>query len=123
MSDKPVIITIDRNQRNLELLAQFLQKEGYDTHPVTSLESLDTLLEGNPKASLVLFDISGFDGRVWQYCQQLQNRGIPLVILSPKQSTDIQKESRDAGAREVLVKPLVARELIGLIKSMIQPGT
>jgi DNA-binding response OmpR family regulator len=123
MSDNPVIITIDRNQRNLELLAQFLNKEGYDTLSITSLESLDALLDSNVNAALALFDISGFDSTVWRRCEQVQNLGIPLLILSPKQSSVIQKESLAHGARGVIVKPLVARELIGLIKSMIQPET
>jgi CheY-like chemotaxis protein len=40
MSQKPLLLTVDRNRRNLELLAQFLGKEGYQSLGATTLEEL-----------------------------------------------------------------------------------
>jgi len=38
MSEKPLILTVDSNCRNLELLNKFLNKEGYQTIGVSNLE-------------------------------------------------------------------------------------
>jgi len=44
MADKPLILAVNHNRRNLELLAQFLDGEGYQTLPVASLEEYDQAL-------------------------------------------------------------------------------
>lgn len=116
------ILTIDRNQRNLELLGQFLGKAGYQTLAITSLEELERVLsEPNPEQrfGLALVDISGFDQRIWQYCAGLQTNNIPLLVVSPKQSMAIQQESLLHGAKGTLVKPLVVRDLLKLVTAMM----
>jgi len=116
----PVILTIDRNRRNLELLSQFLKNEGYETRQVSELSSFDSVIDhADINVVLALVDISGFDSDIWKHCEQLRSRGIPLLVLSPKHSSAIQQESFAHGARGVLVKPLVARELMTLVKEMI----
>ena len=41
-------------------------------------------------------------------------------MISPKQSAAIQQASLTHGARGVLIKPLVVRELLGLIRSLLE---
>jgi DNA-binding response OmpR family regulator len=115
-----LVLTVDRNQRNLELLAQFLNKEGYETIQATSVEALDKIVSNADGIGLALVDISGFDHSIWKCCEQLQAKGIPLLVLSPRQSVAIQQESFAHGARGVLIKPLVIKELLGLIKSLTE---
>ena len=120
MSDKPFILAVDRNRRNLELLTQFLEREGYQTCCAANLEEFDKVLEGSENINLALVDLSGFDKRIWGRCERLRNEEIPFLIFSPRQSTAIQQESLAHGARSVLVKPLVVRELMGLIRSLLE---
>ena len=68
---------------------------------------------------MALIDISGFDRTIWQYCEQLREKGIPLLVISPRESATITQEGITHGARSVLVKPLVMKELLILIHSMI----
>ena len=117
---RDLILTVDRNQRNLELLADFLQKAGYDTIRASSTEQVSQVIHDNLPVALALVDISGFDRTIWQYCEQLHAKEIPLLVLSPRQSSAIQQESLAHGARGMLVKPLVARELIALVHSLIE---
>jgi hypothetical protein len=71
-----LILTVDANQRNLELLGQVLQQAGYRTLPVATLAALDQALKA--PVSLALVDISGFDASIWQRCERLHERAIPL---------------------------------------------
>src|SRR5689334_20647660 len=98
MGSNRVVLTVDRNQRNLELLAQFLNKEGYETVQASSIEAVENIIDSADGIGLALVDISGFDRSIWKCCEQLQTKEIPLLILSPKQSAAIQQESIAHGA-------------------------
>lgn len=119
MKENPLILAVDRNQRNLELLAQFLGKEGYQVLNVSSLEAFEQALTNLQDIDVAMVDISGFDRRIWDGCQRLREEKIPFFVLSPKQSTALQNESLAHGARSVLIKPLVVKELLGIIHSLI----
>lgn len=114
------VLLVNRNQRNLELLTEFLEKEGYTIVAASSLEAFDQALaqEGNTGAALV--DITGFDPAIWTRCEQLRRKKKPFLVVSPKQNAAIQQASLSHGARGVMVKPLVVKELIGLIQSMLE---
>jgi CheY-like chemotaxis protein len=114
------ILTVDRNLRNLELLGEFLAKAGYTTLRASGVAEIAQTLKGPEDIVLALVDISGFDRTIWEYCEQIKAKNIPLLVLSPKHNAAIQQESLAHGARGVLVKPLVVKELLGLIKSMTE---
>lgn len=63
--------------------------------------------------------VSGFDPGIWARCARLREKNIPLFIISPKHSAAIQQESATSGARGVLVKPLVVRELILIVSKLL----
>jgi DNA-binding response OmpR family regulator len=113
------ILLIDRNTRNLELLAGFLETQGYSTLRLNNLDELEPTIAELSGVALALVDISGFDRNIWTYCQLLSERDIPFVVISPKQVKTIREEGRSHGASDVLMKPLVAKELTILIRSLI----
>jgi DNA-binding response OmpR family regulator len=115
-----VILAVDRNHRNLELLSQFLEREGYQTRPAATLEEFDQALAEANGIGLALVDIAGFDRAIWERCEELRHHKIPFLVISPKQSAAIQQASLTHGARGVLIKPLVVRELLGLIRSLLE---
>ncbi len=115
-----VILLVNRNQRNLELLVEFLEKEGYAISTASSLDEFDRALAAEHTVGAALVDITGFDQRIWQRCEQLRSQQRPFLVISPKQSVAIQQASLSHGARGVLIKPLVVKELIGVIKSMLE---
>ena len=119
MTRNSIILAVDRNQRNLELLAQFLNKEGYQTIGADSFEEVVRAIDDPAKIGMALVDISGFDRRIWDCCEQLRNHQIPFLILSPKQSAAIQHESFSRGARSMLVKPLIVRDLLSIVHSLL----
>ena len=115
-----LILTVDRNRCNVELLAQFLNKEGYQSLGANTLEEFKQALSStSAKIKFVLVDVADFDRSIWELCQRLQDEQIPFIVISPRQSASIQQQSFAHGARSMLVKPLVVRELLGLIRSLL----
>lgn len=110
---------MDHNRRNLELLSQFIDEAGYRIVAVASLGDLEPVLANPEEIKLALVDVSGFDPSIWERCDRLRKRGIPFLVLSSRQSRTLQKLSLEHGARGVLVKPLLAKELLALIRSML----
>ena len=123
MKATPIILAVDHNQRNLELLSQFLGREGHQTRTAASLEEFDQALSGADAIALALVDITGFDRGIWERCEGLRHHKIPFLVLSPRQSAAIQQESLSHGARGVLIKPLVVKELLGIIRSLLEEDT
>ena len=120
MKNNPLILTVDRNERNLELLAQFLGKEGYQIYKAGSLESFEKALTNSNEIHLALVDIAGFDQRIWEYCDRLREQNIPFLVLSPKQNVAIQQQSFVHGASSMLTKPLAIKELFLLIRNLLR---
>lgn len=120
MKAMPVILAVDHNRRNLELLDQFLGREGYQTRTVAGLEEFDRALAEPDEIALALVDIAGFDRSIWERCEALRHHKIPFVVLSPRQSAAIQQASLTHGAHGVLIKPLTVKDLLGLICRLLQ---
>jgi DNA-binding response OmpR family regulator len=120
MKVNAAILLVNVNQRNLQLLAEFLGKEGYATFTASSLEEFDRALAGENNVGVALVDITGFDQSIWQRCEQLRSQHRPFLVISPRQSVAIQQASLSHGARGVMIKPLVVKELMGLVKGMLE---
>ena len=120
MKSIPVILTVDHNHRNLELLSQFLGREGYQTRPAATLEEFDQALAAISDIGLALVDIAGFDRTIWERCEGLRHHKVPFLVLSPRHSAALQQASLTHGAHGVLIKPLIVKELLGLIGSLLE---
>ena len=121
MSTVPhTLLLVSHLPRNLQLLADFLAKEGYATLTATSYEELDQVLNERQAIAGSLIDIAGFDGQIWTRCEHMRTAKIPFLIFSPRQSTAIQQASLSHGAKGVMVKPLVVKELIIVIRGILE---
>lgn len=119
---KPAILAVNSNRRNLELLKQFLEQNGYRVVGAASLDEMAQALQSKTEFALALVDIVGFSRQIWDHCETLNQAGVPFFVISPKQSNALQQESLQYGAKGVLVKPLVIKELLGLINTIAPPG-
>ena len=114
------LLLVNRLPRNLQLLADFLATEGYPTVSAGTYEEIDRALANPPPLAGALVDITGFDTEIWARCEQLRAVKIPFLVVSPRQSVAIQQASLSHGARGVMVKPLVVKELIRVIQSLLE---
>ncbi len=112
------ILAVNSNEKNIEVLSEVLGKEGYIVDGLTSIENPDLNSLTASNYSLALVDITGFDKRIWNFCEQLREKDISFVVISPKKTISIQQQSIDSGAKYVMTKPLVIKELLLLIQSM-----
>lgn len=119
MSERPRILVVNQNQQNLLLLVSFLQKAGYCMTPVRNLPEFDQVLHGDLSFKLALLDISGFDLEIWGRCEVLRDEGVPFFLISSRQGLALQLASLKYGAQGVMVKPLEARGLLGIIELML----
>jgi DNA-binding response OmpR family regulator len=115
----PLILTVDHNRRNLELLSQFLEREGYQTRAAATLQDFDGALTEIDDIALALVDIAGFDHTIWERCEGLRQHKKPFLVLSPRHSAAIQQASLSHGAHSLLIKPLTVKDLLGLIGSLL----
>ncbi len=120
MKTNAAILLVNRNQRNLELLAEHLGRGGYAISTASSLEEFDRALGGEIDVGMALVDLTGFDQGIWERCERLRSKKAPFLVISPSQSVAIQQAGLSHGARGVMVKPLAVKELMGLIKSMLE---
>ncbi len=114
------VLLVNSNQRNLQLLNDFLGKEGYTTVAVSSYIEFDRVLDEQPDLAGALVDIVGFDGQIWQRCERLRSLKVPFMVISPRQSAAVQQASLSHGARAVMIKPLIIKEFIGIIQSLLE---
>ncbi|MFH1383283.1 MAG: response regulator [Chloroflexota bacterium] len=119
MTEKPVILTVGTNRTNLELLSQQLGREGYKTLSAASMEELDDAIQGKQGIALSLVDLSGFDQRIWQRCEQMRKTKIPFIVISPQRSPTIQRDSMKHGAGALLVKPIGIKELMEFVHTLL----
>ncbi len=119
MQEHASVLLVNSLPGNLHVLDQFLGKEGYHTIPAATFEAFDQVLAGASPPSAALVDISGFNAEIWLRCEELRAQKVPFLVISPRQSAAIQQASLSHGARGVMVKPLVIKELIGIIRSML----
>lgn len=120
MAKRPTVLGIDKNPNNVVLLTRYLEDEGYDVVGANNYEELDKALDDKADYDLALVDITGFDQTIWERCRQLRDRGIPFFLISPRQSLALEQEGIVRGARGVLVKPLIVREMLALVRAMVE---
>jgi DNA-binding NtrC family response regulator len=119
MSAKSVILVVDNNRSNLELVSQQLGQAGYQTLTAASLEELDQAIQGEEKIALSLIDISGFDRHIWKRCEELHKAKTPFIVISPRRSPNIQRNSMKQGASGLLAKPLDFKDLLEHIHTVL----
>jgi DNA-binding response OmpR family regulator len=69
--------------------------------------------------ALVLIDLAGFDKTIWKYTEILRGWEIPFLILSPGKNPYLLQEVTKRGASQVLIKPLVSKDLLNIIQSLL----
>jgi len=118
MSTSQAILLVASNQRNLDLLSDFLSSAGFETKCAKNLQGFDSLIEGSNGYGLALVDISGFSRDIWNSCDRLSSQNTPFLIIVPQGQQRMQYESLAHGAKGVLYKPLIIKELLGTISEL-----
>lgn len=118
MSLRLPILNMASNQRNGELLSQFLGKEGYQSVSVTTIPDFERMTVSETRFGLAIVDIAGFDRRIWRCCEGLSKISVPLVVVVPKPLQHMHHKCFSHGAQRVFVKPLLVKELLESVRML-----
>jgi len=121
-NSKETVLIVDDSPTEMHILSGILKKGGYSV--VTAVDGESGVAEAEQtKPDLILMDVvmPGLNG--FQATRQLsrnpETSGIPIILVTTKgQETDRAWGLRQ-GAREYVVKPVAAGELLKKIKSIL----
>jgi phosphoserine phosphatase RsbU/P len=119
----PLILIVDDNPKNLQVLGNYLQLEGYLVEFAMNGESaLDWI--SRKEFDLILLDIimPGMDG--FEVCRIIKsgqvNQNTPVIFLTAKIDTESIVNAFDLGAVDYVIKPFNQKELIARVKTQIE---
>ena len=121
--DRPRVLIVDDDRRNVKLLEGYLLPERYDVVKAYSGEEALTLL-GNSEVDLMLLDIMmpGLDG--YEVCKRVKaresTRFIPVILITALDDLQAKVRGIEAGADDFLSKPANREELLARTRSLIR---
>ena len=121
--DKPRVLIVDDDRRNVKLLEGYLLPERYKVLKAYSGEEALTLL-GESEVDLMLLDIMmpGLDG--YEVCKRVKaresTRFIPVILITALDDLQAKVRGIEAGADEFLSKPANREELLARTRSLIR---
>ncbi len=119
--ERPLILIVDDEAPSQELVARWLEPEGYDVAPVVSGDqAIGRAAELMPDA--ITLNLNRPRGG-WELLYRLKNTpatgAIPVVVISV---IDERRVGLALGAADYLVKPIDRRELLRTIGKHVKPG-
>ncbi|MCX6986103.1 MAG: response regulator, partial [Lentisphaerae bacterium] len=123
MKDKPVILVVDDQPRNIELLEAHLVPKGYEIITAANGEEALEKLSGN-KVDLILLDVMmpGMDG--FEVTRRIRkndkNRLLPIVLVTALRETEDRIKGIEAGCDDFLSKPFDKMELLARVQSLLK---
>lgn len=119
--EKTVLIVDDSNT-NTFLLQSILETEGIQSSVAVNGQEAFNYLE-NQKPSLILLDIMMPDKDGFMVLEELKSKpnmkNIPVVFITAKNDTNIRKIAIEAGAKELIQKPIDVENILKLVKSIL----
>lgn len=119
-SKSQTILVVDDVAKNIQLVASFLTKAGYQINFAVDGESaIDHAIKGN--FDLILLDIMmpGLDGI--EVCRRLKankiTADIPIIFLTAKTDDESFSRGFEAGGVDYITKPFNPAELLGRVKT------
>jgi len=114
------ILIIEDEERILQFLRRGLTYEGYRVETAPDGESgLNLARESPPDLVILDWMLPGMDGL--EVCKRLRAAGgVPILMLTAKETVADRVEGLDAGADDYLVKPFEFDELLARIRALLR---
>lgn len=117
--DGPRVLVMDGNERNVNLMRDFLAGEGFYPVAATNVPTGAEIVGNGRDLAFAIVDLDRLGSEVWDQCEQLDDNGVPYLVLSGAESSTIRRKSRSAGAVRFFQKPIPKRLLLNIIDTTI----
>ena len=121
--EKPRVLVVDDERRNVKLMTSYLLPEGYEVLPAHSGEEAMALM-AHTEVDLLLLDIMmpGLDG--YEVCKRIKNRDatrlVPVILITALDDIQAKIRGIEAGADDFLTKPANREELLARTRALIR---
>lgn len=116
------ILFIEDNELNREVIAEYLELQGYEVYTLSSgYNFINSLKEFKPNLILLDIKLPGIDG--FTLMEQLRTspwKEVPVIILSALSFTQEKERAFQLGARRFIVKPAILKEIGGAIQAELK---
>lgn len=118
--NKTKILIVDDDTNIAELIALYLQKEGYDTKEVyTGKKAIEAFATYEP--NLVLLDVMLPEMDGYDVCKEIRKTSkTPIIMLTAKCDVFDKVLGLELGADDYIVKPFDPKELIARVKAVLR---
>jgi len=121
MSDQPLVLVVDDDQRIASAIRRALIYEGYQVEVARDGPVALTHVRERPP-DLMILDVMlpGLDGM--EVARRLQAGGgeFPILMLTAKDGTSDRVRGLDSGADDYLVKPFAYEELLARVRALLR---
>ena len=117
------LLIVEDDPEIRRLLADFLQREGFEVECADSGKAMDAVLQ-RLRPDLVVLDLMlpGEDGL--SVCRRLRaHDNLPILMLTAKSDEIDRVVGLEMGADDYLVKPFASRELLARVRAMLRRGS
>jgi DNA-binding response OmpR family regulator len=115
------LLLIDDDSELTEMLATYLQCEGFATRISAALADATRQL-GLARPDLIVLDLMLPDGNGLDFCRQLRTRdpALPILILTARGDPVDRVLGLELGADDYLAKPFEPRELLARVRALLR---
>lgn len=112
------VLIIDDDVAMTDLMKMVLNRESFDVITVNSgEEGIEAVKRHRP--DVVVLDLLMPDEDGWQICKKIRkNSQVPIMILSALNMPGLSTRVFDAGADELLIKPVSAGVLVAYLRKL-----
>lgn len=114
------VLIVDDDAHIAELVALYMEKEGYETYEVhNGSDAMEAFKKFDPHIVLLDIMLPGIDG--YQVCRQIrQLNNTPIIMLTAKGETFDKVLGLEMGADDYMVKPFDSKELVARVKAVLR---
>lgn len=119
-SQKQIILVVDDDPTISEVVARYLEREGYDVHTAPDgVKALEQARLNCPDLVVLDLMLPRVDGL--EVCRQLRADGhVPIIMLTAKGEETDKLVGLNMGADDYMTKPFSPRELVARVKSVLR---
>ena len=123
LTEKPRILVVDDNLKNVQVLGGFLQNEGYEVEFALDGKSAINWIKKHD-FDLILLDIMMPEMDGYKVCSIVkmnpENNDLPVIFITAKTDHDSVIQGFETGAVDYISKPFLKSELLARVKTHIE---